>query len=161
MNDHAEHGLGTLTSPPAGTLLGSLTARVTPMTHAPSARRGGLAREPSYVIRPAATGGWCWLLRSHDAEVVAAAATPTSTPGGANVEALWVRITAAAGPTDVVTDRHGGWHWRLLTRAGQVVAVSAIGFATHWAAELALDRFRHDASHAELADEGPPQVAAQ
>lgn len=159
MSDHAEQGLGTSSSPP-GTLLGSCTARVMPITNAPSARRGAPAREPSYVIRPAATGGWRWLLRSHDAQVVAAAATPTSTPAGANGEALWVRITAAAAPTDVVTDRHGGWHWRLLTRAGHVVAVSAIGFATHWAAERALDRFRHDASHAELADEAPPQVAA-
>lgn len=124
---------------------------MTRIDEAPSVRRPG----PEYVVRPAADGGWRWWLRSHDAEVVAGSAAPHSTSAGANLEALRVRITAAAGPTDLVTDRHGGLRWRLLSRAGQVVAVSAIGFASHWAAERALDRFRLDASHAVLVDDPP------
>jgi uncharacterized protein YegP (UPF0339 family) len=87
--------------------------------------------------------------------VLAGSAAPSSTSVGANLVALRIRITAAAGPTDLVTDRHGDLRWRLLSRAGQVVAVSAIGFASHWAAERALDRFRVDASHADLVDEPP------
>jgi uncharacterized protein YegP (UPF0339 family) len=112
-------------------------------------------RAPEYVVRPAPDGGWRWWLRGQDAAVTAAGVTPTATSAAAASEVLHIRIIAAVGPTEVVADHHGSWRWRLLTRAGQVAAVSTIGFASHWAADRALDRFRLEASHAELVDEEP------
>ncbi len=131
-------------------------------TTALAAAAPSVRRVPAYLVRPAGRGGWRWLLRGHPptqspqpgrGTIVAGAATTAPTVVEATWEVLRVRVVASAAPTEVVPDRHGGWRWRLLSRAGQVVAVSAVGFASQWAAQRALERFRQEASHAELVDQ--------
>jgi len=80
------------------------------------------------------------------------APTPVHTPGLARMETFRVRVAAATAPAEMYTDASGSHRWRLLTRAGTALAVSAVGYASLRAAETAVAHFRYAASHAELDD---------
>jgi uncharacterized protein YegP (UPF0339 family) len=80
------------------------------------------------------------------------APTSVHTPGLARMETFRVRVAAADAPAETYTDAAGGHRWRLLTRTGTLLAVSAVGYASVRAAEAAVAHFRYAASHAELDD---------
>lgn len=123
--------------------------------HARRLRRGQrtAAHVHAFVVRPAAYAGWLWRLERADGEPLAAAPRPVLTPQQARADTLRVRLAAATGPVETYDDVHGEVRWRLLSRAGAVLAVSAAGYATRAAAEPAITAFRREASHAELADD--------
>ena len=107
----------------------------------------------AFVVRPALHAGWRWWLERGDGDQLAAAARPSSTPQLARADTLRVRLAAASSPVETYEDAHGQIRWRLLSRAGGLLAVSAVGYATRVAAERAIAAFRHEASHAELVDD--------
>jgi uncharacterized protein YegP (UPF0339 family) len=71
----------------------------------------------------------------------------------ARMDTLRVRLAAATARVETFRDGSGRFGWRLLSRSGSVLAVSAVAYVTRTAAEVAVARFRREASHAEL-DEG-------
>lgn len=71
----------------------------------------------------------------------------------ARMDTLRVRLAAATAGVETYRDGSGRFGWRLLSRSGSVLAVSAVAYVTSAAAEVAVARFRREASHAEL-DEG-------
>lgn len=66
---------------------------------------------------------------------------------------LRVRIAAANAAVETYRDEHDCYRWRLLSRAGTPLAVSAVGYVSGVAADRAIATFRREASHAELHDE--------
>ena len=107
----------------------------------------------AFVVRPARHAGWRWWLERGDGDQLAAAARPSSTPQLARADTLRVRLAAATSPVETYEDTHGQIRWRLVSRAGGLLAVSAVGYATRIAADRAIAAFRHEASHAELVDD--------
>jgi uncharacterized protein YegP (UPF0339 family) len=80
------------------------------------------------------------------------APTSVHTPGLARMETFRVRVAAADAPAEIYTDAAGSHRWRLITRTGTLLAVSAVGYASMRAAEAAVAHVRYVASHAELDD---------
>ncbi len=115
------------------------------------ARRGG-PHPPAFVVRPAHRSGWRWWLERGD-DQLAAAPRALPTPQLARADTLRVRLAAASAAVQTYEDGHGEVRWRLLSRTGALLAVSAAGYATRVAAERAIAAFRLEASHAELADD--------
>ena len=68
----------------------------------------------------------------------------------ARTDTLRVRLAAATARVETYRDRSGRFGWRLLSRGGAVLAVSAVTYVTRAAAEAAVTLFRREASHAEL-----------
>lgn len=106
----------------------------------------------AFVVRPARRSGWCWCLE-HGDDQLAAAPQPAPTAQQARADTLRVRLAAATAAAETYEDAAGVIRWRLLSRAGALLAVSAAGYATRAAAEHAIVSFRRVASHAELADD--------
>jgi uncharacterized protein YegP (UPF0339 family) len=106
----------------------------------------------AFVTRPHRPGGWRWWLTRSDGDVLAMAPAPVHTPALARMETFRVRVAAANALAETYTDAGGSHRWRLLTRTGALLAVSAVGYASVRAAEAAVAHFRYAASHAELDD---------
>ncbi len=112
--------------------------------------RRRLPRQHTYVVRPGHRAGWRWWLEGGDGEQLAAAPVTSATMEQAWRETLRVRLAAATAPVETFLDSRGHYRWRVLTRNGALLAVSAIGYATRTAADQAVATFRRAASHAEL-----------
>lgn len=106
----------------------------------------------AYVVRPGRRTGWRWWLEARDGAQLAAAPVVTTTMEQALRDTLRVRLAAATAPVETFRDPDGAYRWRVLSRAGVVLAVSALGYATRQAADRAVETFRREASHAELLD---------
>ena len=106
----------------------------------------------SYVVRPAKRSGWRWWLERGDGQQLAAAPRPAPTPEQARADTLRVRIAASTAAVETYEDDQGRFRWRVLSRAGPLLAVSAIGYVSRLAADRAIATFRREASHAELVD---------
>lgn len=106
----------------------------------------------TFVTRPHRPAGWRWWLERADGDMLAMAPTCVQTPGLARMDTFRVRVAAANAPAETYTDAAGSHRWRLLTRTGTLLAVSAAGYASVRAAETAIAHFRYAASHAELDD---------
>jgi uncharacterized protein YegP (UPF0339 family) len=106
----------------------------------------------AYVVRPGRQAGWRWWLQGRDGERLAAAPVATATMEQALRDTLRVRLAAATAPVETFQDTDGHYRWRVLSRKGALLAVSAAGYATRAAADRALATFRREASHAELLD---------
>ena len=103
-----------------------------------------------YVVRPGKRAGWRWWLEGGDGEQLAAAPVASATVEQAWRDTLRVRLAAATAPVETFRDSRGHYRWRVLTRGGALLAVSAIGYASRAAADQAVATFRRAASHAEL-----------
>ena len=106
----------------------------------------------AYVVRPARRSGWRWWLERGDGQRLAAAPGPAPSPQQARADTLRVRIAAATAPVETYEDDQGHFRWRVLSRKGALLAVSAVGYVTRLAADRAVATFRREASHAELHD---------
>jgi len=111
-----------------------------------------LAHRHAYVVRPGRRTGWRWWLEGRDGAQLAAAPRVTATMEQALRDTLKVRLAAATAPVETFRDPEGAYRWRVMSRAGALLAVSALGYDTREAADRAVATFRREASHAELLD---------
>jgi uncharacterized protein YegP (UPF0339 family) len=114
--------------------------------------RRTIPRQHAYVVRHGQRAGWRWWLEGGNGEQLAAAPVATATMEQAWRDTLRVRLAAATAPVETFEDSRGHFRFRVLTRNGALLAVSAIGYASRSAADRAVATFRRAASHAELHD---------
>ena len=139
--------------PTAPTVLLRLLVGTVATSLVPHRSRSALARgDHEFVVRPGRRSGWRWWLEQHDGTQLAAGPRPAGSPEQARAQTLRVRLAAATSPVEFFTDDLGRHHWRLLSRSGAMLAVSAAGYLDKPAADRAVAAFRREASHAGLHD---------